>query len=636
MIFCCCAHYWYSEVRIVNVSNAGTVTGRWSSQEMRAAIGNKIGLISANITSWKQQGRKILALQPDIMALQEIRLNHMEQVKAQVTLGCEGKEAKAGKASNRKMRAGGKKSQWATGDGGVLVAVKAWKLQGLLQAGSSSQEGAVLYQQSRYVRTAIPIKVKGKVIALHVVSLYNLADSSEAASIIKERNNARMFEDLEEAMGQPVLICADTNQKESAVIAAAIATGSYVDVGLSLAGPRGPQETYCVDKDWKGEKRKGATRPDKIFANRAAWEMITKFKVLPDTGIPGHRAIYIELEGEEIDQQQTALDTPIALDVEAIKHLNDVMRKRQEEIVLNQYEDVIKESREEKNVNKAWKKTSAMAERYLKRCIDCTTEGKNSPTEERGGKVEYVTTGEVKESKDIREVDGSQRKKSAWRPVEEVNKRGKRKQPWYDRLETRVRKLANKNEWVEKKEEEQKRDDEAYVDRLGMWQCSDCESRQHVIQKECEQCEKTRDVMHTDARRAVDRPVRKRKKTKGPGSQEDKEYTAERLKAERYERRRIRDNKAMLQKCEVLEEWRKVRYELKRYELPCKELANTVVPDEGKLKWALNLVTAKGTKMTNQEHAERIKRRKKKVRAATRGGATKEERRALKNIMSKG
>ena len=126
--------------------------------------------------------------------------------------------------------------------------------------------------------------------------------------------------------------------------------------------------------------------------------------------------------------------------------------------------------------------------------------------------------------KESKEKIVEQGKKTSWRPVEEANKRGKRKQSWYDELETRMVKLSNKNRWVEKAEEEQRREDEAYVDKEGIWQCSVCESRQHVIKKECERCDKTRDVLHRNDHRRVEIPERKRKREKGPKELEDMQF----------------------------------------------------------------------------------------------------------------
>ena len=87
--------------------------------------------------------------------------------------------------------------------------------------------------------------------------MHNVPQNTEHAKLIKERNNARMFEDAAEVGEQPVVMCIDSNQKSSEVIDAAIRSGRYVDVGIKYADQDGPAPNYCNDPKIGQKNKKG-------------------------------------------------------------------------------------------------------------------------------------------------------------------------------------------------------------------------------------------------------------------------------------------------------------------------------------------------------------------------------------------
>ena len=150
--------------------------------------------------------------------------------------------------------------------------------------------------------------------------MHNIPQSGESANVIKERNNARMLEDVARLGEQPVVLCLDTNQHESAVLDEAIQSGRYIDVAKKLAGREGPDPTWSQDLKWdKISRGSGKTRPDKVIVNRVAWDMIKNFRLRRESRIPGHIPIEIELDAEMISEEQTILKHPNKLNVDKME-----------------------------------------------------------------------------------------------------------------------------------------------------------------------------------------------------------------------------------------------------------------------------------------------------------------------------
>jgi len=189
-------------------------------------------------------------------------------------------------------------------------------------------------------------------------------------TISKEINHARMFEDCARVGEQPVVLCLDTNMKRSGVIEAAIQSGRYIDVAEGFAGSEGPEPTYCQNMKWaKIIRGEGNTRPDRIFVNRIAWEMVEGFRLRRDCIIPGRVPLELALEGETIGRKQLVMKVPKMMEVHKIDDLEEGKRMRIAEEVWEKGKEVFLEARKEKKVDKAWHEACKMADEYIKKCL---------------------------------------------------------------------------------------------------------------------------------------------------------------------------------------------------------------------------------------------------------------------------
>ena len=317
-----------SETRTVCISDQGNGNSEWSNQERYAQHGNLIRLLSGNINAWSAHGEYILGRNFDILALQETRLGEVTKVTTYNFCKFKGYTPVFGKGIRAQfLKKKADKCAPTTAQGGVAVLAKDDTMPGLLAAGADSPEAKALYEQGRYVRAAVPVEWKGKRYALHIISMHNVPQNTEYAELLKERNNARMFEDAAEVGEQPVILCIDSNQKTSEVINAAIRSGRYVDVAQKYADQDGPEPTYCNDPKWDKKTRKeGATTPDRIIVNRIAWDMITHFEVVRDAQWPGHLPLLIEMNGEMIANEQTVMQQPKALAVEKMEMVKELRK----------------------------------------------------------------------------------------------------------------------------------------------------------------------------------------------------------------------------------------------------------------------------------------------------------------------
>ena len=151
--------------------------------------------------------------------------------------------------------------------GGVAIVTDKIRCKGAVQAGNKSVAGKNLWESKRYVRITVPMGFKGKrnketkqmgksrIIPVHVLNLYNLAKNGEAARIIKERNHARVLDDTTLLdKNDPIIICMDTNSKDSRMIRRAINTGDWFDVAEILSAEE--PEAFLLCKKRLGQKRK--------------------------------------------------------------------------------------------------------------------------------------------------------------------------------------------------------------------------------------------------------------------------------------------------------------------------------------------------------------------------------------------
>jgi len=376
------------ETVTIIISNFGNVSEQWSNRESRASQGNTMKLLSANINSWKKNGEYLLGKRYDIMALQETRHSEVTKISAKQFCNTKGYTAHFGKGMRNQFLQN--KSAATAAQGGVGIVARQATCPGMMEAGADSKEGKMLYEQGRYKRVAIPIEVGEQRFALHVATMHNIPQNTEIAQVNKERNHARMLEDCARVGEQPVILCLDTNMRKSGVLEAAIQSGRYIDVAEKFAGKDGPEPTYCQDKKWDKEARgEGKTRPDRILVNRVAWEMVTGFRLWKECIIPGHIPLELTLNGNAIAKTQMVMKVPKLINTQKVEDVADDKKEKIAEAIWEKGKEAFYQAKGEERIDAAWYEASAMAERFLKKCL--RLQGEKVENEmERGRPMERI------------------------------------------------------------------------------------------------------------------------------------------------------------------------------------------------------------------------------------------------------
>ena len=246
---------------------------------------------------------------------------------------------------------------------------------------------------------------------MHILNLYNLAKNGEAARIIKERNHARVLDDTTLLdKNDPIIICMDTNSKDSRMLRRAINTGQWFDVA-EIFSTSEPEATFCARKDWdKKEKGKGITRPDRVLINGAAKEMIRGYRLVKEAKFPGHIPIEIQFKNELEIATNFEMEKPkkIKNPKEWIDQVTEKEKKEILESILEENREEIDRERRENKVDQVWKRVSNCAERYIVKCMKAGGYEKNTTMSNRGGAAEVKKKNEKKERKEekTKKVEG--------------------------------------------------------------------------------------------------------------------------------------------------------------------------------------------------------------------------------------
>ena len=146
--------------------------------------------------------------------------------------------------------------------------------------------------------------------SLYVSSFYGISNHDKEREL-RDRNETLLSLTFQQAesLGEvpvvicPVVICADLNcdPSESATVAAALASGRWVDVGRSWHEARGdiPPATHSKSKRFA----EADTRIDVIFANREAWVAIRGYRERYDVaeGVWDHAPLEVEFDFERLE-----------------------------------------------------------------------------------------------------------------------------------------------------------------------------------------------------------------------------------------------------------------------------------------------------------------------------------------------
>ena len=107
--------------------------------------------------------------------------------------------------------------------------------------------------------------------------------------------------------------------------------------------------------------------------------MIIGFRLKKNCRLPGHIPTETELKGEAVNDQQTALRSPKEMNMEKMQELGEQIKEQIAEEELEKGGHAFQEARKNKQVDRAWKEASAMAEKYSRKClarVGCMIKGK--------------------------------------------------------------------------------------------------------------------------------------------------------------------------------------------------------------------------------------------------------------------
>ena len=334
---------------------------------------NQITLISANVTSWKKNFNEIARLNPDIMALQETKVTKAAKPAANRAAGSENYSVIWGKPCDqlKKKREGRTIAQtpWLGRQGGV--AVMANKEMGILAGGMEGKASCELYESTRYVRAAIPVRHGNRKLFIHVASLYN--EHTGHTEVIKkvrnERALERAFTDAASLGDQAFFLCTDLNMTEAVSVDEALMTGTRVDVGTRYTTEDEAEPTYAGFKNWdKRSRGRNVTRPDRILANKLAMEMIQSFQVVRESIFPGHLPLKLTLNTAPLQQRITVVKVPKPFPIEEIDERKEEDCSTKADELANRTREEIEQARDGHD-DQAWSLVSAVAENYLEwRC----------------------------------------------------------------------------------------------------------------------------------------------------------------------------------------------------------------------------------------------------------------------------
>ena len=153
-----------------------------------------ITLVSANITSWKKRNQMVFDLKPTIAALQETRISEAVKQGVYRRAATMGYTATIGKSCNMSKRNKTQKNTpFNCKQGGVMIISEDAACKGTISARTHSKEAMSLYEQTRFVRCAVPLVIDSKICFLHLSSLHNLLEYTALAKQAKERNHADIW-----------------------------------------------------------------------------------------------------------------------------------------------------------------------------------------------------------------------------------------------------------------------------------------------------------------------------------------------------------------------------------------------------------------------------------------------------------
>ena len=237
-----------------------------------------------------------------------------------------------------------------------------------------------LFRRTRWVRAAVPLTSKTTTAKrwLHIISFYNISGHDQG--LIKTQRNRlleKVFTDAAQFGDQPVLICTDANTRidKCVSLSLALASGRWVDLASHFAHGD-PQPTFCSSKLWdKASWTQNASRPDYIFANKAALSLCVDFKLRRDLSPPGHLGLQVTLNLSLAVQTTRQVVFPKAFPIYEAITLSETDKEALAETHIQRYKSEFEQARQS-DPNVSWAIFAKTAEAYLQdRCAKTSVQG---------------------------------------------------------------------------------------------------------------------------------------------------------------------------------------------------------------------------------------------------------------------
>ena len=331
-------------------------------------------LLCANVTSWKPHRDSLLQINPDILVLQETGLTLKGQRDESKLLQGRGYQCFWGLNCAQKHSTTRGFARTASGVGkqggvGIVCSKRAPAL-----ATSHQKDVQFLHDFGRWVRCAVALGSRGTWAKrfLHIISLYNYSGrDSGVLKTCKERLLQRAFQDAAQMGSQPTLLCMDcnTNIQNSPVLRTVLNSGLWVDLGSFFTDGK-PDPTFSSSKSWdRINWDKGVSRPDLIFANRAALSLCSSFKVVRDLETKGHLGLMLELKTEFSLQAFSTLRFPRPFPMHAAPACAEAQKQQLAESFVQEALPEFTKARKSLDSDAAWAIFANTAESYLQcRC----------------------------------------------------------------------------------------------------------------------------------------------------------------------------------------------------------------------------------------------------------------------------
>jgi hypothetical protein len=261
-----------------------------------------ITVLSINVASWEPHARCLLNSGADILAVQEARISELGQIQQNKLLSLEPTPWHAvwGKPPGvtTKFSKPARKASGKSGSGGVAIFAK--KNYALMPVGRDSLASKTLHESTRWCATAIPLASHGCLSRrfIHLCSFYGIVNRrNDARHTQNERLLSSLFSHCTAYGQQPIILCLDANTTTSSslILAQALATGQWIDVGSAMTDGK-PEPTFSSHAKWdKVSTGRGITRPDLVLMNHAAFALCKNFRLRRDLTVKGHLGLQFDI-----------------------------------------------------------------------------------------------------------------------------------------------------------------------------------------------------------------------------------------------------------------------------------------------------------------------------------------------------